>query len=107
MHPFMAADLGHRFSLKKALTLGMLPLVLFARSPQETLDAYASLCLREEVQMEGLVRNVGAFSRFLESASFSHSAVLNVSDVARDCQVERKTKFEDGQRIGCIQRRLP
>ena len=91
MHPFMAAELGHRFSLDKALTLGMLPLVLFARRPQEALNAYVTLYLREEVQMEGLVRNIGAFSRFLESASFSNGSVLNMSDVARDCQVERKT----------------
>jgi len=43
MHPFMAAELGHRFSLDKALTLGMLPLVLSARRPQETLNAYITL----------------------------------------------------------------
>lgn len=36
------------------------------------------------------MRNVGAFSRFLEAASFSHGAVLNVSNLARECQVERK-----------------
>jgi predicted AAA+ superfamily ATPase len=40
--------------------------------------------------MEGLVRNIGNFSRFLESISFSHSSVLNISNVARDCEVERK-----------------
>ena len=91
MHPFMAAELGDRFSLKEALTIGMIPLVLYAVSPKETIGAYVSIYLREEVQIEGLVRNIGAFSRFLESVSFSHGAVLNISDVARDCQVERKT----------------
>lgn len=91
MHPFMAAELGDEFSLEKALTLGMVPLVLDAVSPKETIGAYVALYLREEVQMEGLVRNMGDFSRFLESVSFSHGAVLNISDVARDCQVERKT----------------
>lgn len=40
---------------------------------------------------EGLTRNIGQFSRFLEAATFSHGAVLNASQVARDCQVERKT----------------
>ena len=42
------------------------------------------------MQAEGLVRNVGAFSRFLEAVSFSHAAILNVSSLARECQVERK-----------------
>ncbi len=91
MHPFMAAELGNLFSLKEALTLGLIPLVLGAPSPKEAISAYVALYLREEVQMEGLVRNIGAFSRFLESISFSHGAILNISEVSRDCQVERKT----------------
>ena len=41
--------------------------------------------------MEGLTRNVGNFARFLEVISFSHGAVLNVSNVARECQLERRT----------------
>lgn len=91
MHPFMAAELGMEFLLEKALTLGMVPLVLDALNPEEAIRAYIALYLREEVQMEGLVRNIGSFNRFLESISFSHGASLNVSEVARDCQVERKT----------------
>ena len=91
MHPFMATELGDRFSLENALKFGTVPLVLSSIEPVDTLKAYAGLYLREEVQLEGLVRNVGDFSRFLESASFSQAAVLNISDVARDCQVGRKT----------------
>jgi len=91
MHPFMAAELDTKFSLNNAITSGLVPLVVSAVSPEEVLKSYAALYVREEVQMEGLVRNVGAFSRFLEAISFSHGAVLNVSNVARDCEVERKT----------------
>ena len=91
MHPFMAAELGEAFSLEEALQIGMLPLVNDARSPKEAISAYVAVYLREEVQMEGLVRNIGAFSRFLESASLSHGSVLNISNIARDSQVERKT----------------
>lgn len=91
MHPFMAAELGEAFSLGNGLTTGMVPLVTASENPQEVLNAYCALYLREEVQMEGLVRNIGGFSRFLESVSFSHGGVLNISNVARDCQVERKT----------------
>jgi uncharacterized protein len=91
LHPYMAAELGTNFSLDAALEHGMLPLVLAAEDPRDVLRTYAALYVREEVQLEGLVRNVGAFGRFLEAASFSHAAPLNVSAVARDCQVERKT----------------
>ena len=91
LHPFMAAELGSGFRLDEALRLGMLPVVLAAKDPAEILRAYNGLYLREEVQMEGMVRSVGSFSRFLEAISFSHGAVLNLANVARECQVNRKT----------------
>jgi predicted AAA+ superfamily ATPase len=90
LHPFMAAELGKRFDFDQALRQGLLPVVLASDSPAEVLRSYAALYLREEVQMEGLVRNIGNFSRFLEAISFSHSSVLNISNVARECEVERK-----------------
>lgn len=91
LYPFMAAELGPKFNLKDALLLGMLPIVRGGKSPEEILRAYSGLYLREEVQMEGLVRNIGNFSRFLEAISFSQGAVLNLANVARECHVNRKT----------------
>jgi len=90
MHPFLASELGERFHLEEALQRGLLPLVYSSANPEDVLRSYAALYLREEVQMEGLVRNVGNFSRFLEAISFSHASILNLSNVARDCMVERK-----------------
>lgn len=90
LHPFLAAELGDRFSLEPSLRLGLLPLVLAAKGPEDTLKSYVSLYLREEVQAEGLVRSIGNFSRFLEAISFSHASLLNSSEVARECQVGRK-----------------
>jgi len=91
LHPFMAAELGNRFALDAALTHGLVPLVWTSKEPEEVLKAYVGLYLKEEVQMEGLVRRYDGFARFLEAVSFSHAAVLNVSEVARECQVSRKT----------------
>ncbi len=91
MHPFMAAELGEAFSLQRALEIGLVPLVWNAAEPAQTLRAYASLYLREEVQAEALVRDVGAFARFLEAISFSHGSLLNLAEVGRECQVGRKT----------------
>jgi len=89
-HPFMAAELPE-FDLSLALLHGLLPLVFTAQDPVETLRAYASLYLEEEVKFEGWVRSVGDFARFLEVMSFSHGQVLTLSNVARECQVRRKT----------------
>jgi predicted AAA+ superfamily ATPase len=90
LHPFMAAELP-AFRLEDALHRGLLPVVVASDQPEAVLQAYASLYLEQEVQLEGWARNVGTFARFLEAISFSHGAVLNVSNVARECQIERKT----------------
>jgi predicted AAA+ superfamily ATPase len=90
-HPFMACELGDDFDLNVALSIGLIPLIYGSDTPQEVLQAYLAFYLREEVQIEGLVRNVGDFSRFLESISFSHGGVLTIADVARECEVGRKT----------------
>ena len=91
MHPFIAAELGRTFDLDSALETGLLPLIWDARDPADTLGAYVGLYVQQEVQSEGLVRNVGAFHRFLEAISFSYGGALNVSEVARECSVSRKT----------------
>lgn len=90
LHPFMAAELP-AFDLARALEIGLVPLIVADSAPEAALRAYVGLYLKEEVSAEGLTRNIGQFSRFLEAAAFSHGAVLNASQVARDCQVERKT----------------
>lgn len=91
LHPFMAAEVGDRFHLQGAMQYGMIPLVLMSSRPRDVLTSYAALYVQEEVKMEGLVRDIGGFSRFLEAVSLSHGSVLNVSNVARECEVQRKT----------------
>lgn len=90
LHPFMAAELPD-FDFERALSIGLLPLVVAAAEPRKVLDAYANLYLDEEIRFEGYARDVGDFARFLEVVSFSHGSVLNVSDVARECEVQRRT----------------
>ncbi len=91
MHPFVLAELGNTYTLEDALQYGLLPLVHASVDKAGTLDAYISLYMEQEVYQESLVRRIGDFARFLEVISFSHAAVLNVSNVARECGVGRKT----------------
>ncbi|MGK5088578.1 AAA family ATPase [Bdellovibrionota bacterium FG-2] len=91
MHPFMAAELGSTWSLKKAMEIGMLPVVWGGEDPRSVLRAYLGTYLKEEVLQERLVRNLESFSRFLEAISFSQGSVLNVSAMARDAHVGQKT----------------
>ena len=90
LHPLMASELGSDFDLKRALRWGCLPLACTSEKPQDYLNSYAATYLREEVQQEGFARNIGAFGRFLEAASFSQGSVLNMAAVARECAVSAK-----------------
>jgi predicted AAA+ superfamily ATPase len=54
-------------------------------------DHYPALYLKEEIQAEGLVRNVGDFAKFLEVMSFSHGSLLNLNNIASECNVSRST----------------
>ena len=89
MHPFIAYELGELFTLEKALKLGMLPVVWGAKDSDEALETYVDLYIDLEVKQEGLVRNIGDFSRFLSVIAFSHGNLLNVTNIARECEVKR------------------
>ncbi len=70
LHPFMASELESEFNFLQALQYGMLPILLTSTDPMATLQTYVGLYLKEEIQMEGLVRSLDSFSRFLEVISF-------------------------------------
>ncbi len=91
MPTFYAAELGADFALAKNLKIGMLPIVNDSPHPADVLKAYAGIYLKEEIQAEGIVRNVGDFARFLETMSFSHANLLNVSNISRECHISRNT----------------
>ncbi len=90
MYPLTSGELGTDFTIKHLLTYGHLPSTFFGDDPGRYLESYVTTYLREEVQQEGLTRNLGAFTRFLEIASFSQAQLLNISEVARECAVHRK-----------------
>lgn len=91
MHPFIAAELQEKFSLDKALEYGLLPLIWDSSDAARDLQTYIFLYMKEEVQMEGLVRNIDSFHRFLETISFSQASSLNYTNIAIDCAVSSKT----------------
>lgn len=67
-----------------------MPIVISSPHPKDVLAAYVATYLQEEVQAEGIVRNVGEFARFLEVIALSHGEMINVSNIAKECHVERK-----------------
>ena len=89
--PLTALELQDNFEVKKALQSGLLPKAYLEENFKSYLSSYVATYLKEEIQQEGMVRNISGFARFLEAASFSQGQVLNFSKVAEDCSIERKT----------------
>jgi len=89
MHPLTVAEQGDAFRLEDSLRYGHLPARFSEPDPAKYLRDYIQTYLREEVMQEGLTRNLGHFSRFLEVASFSQGSVINISEVARDAHIQR------------------
>ncbi len=91
MHPLTAQELGAAFNVQKAVEFGLLPDAIAEADPAQYLKAYVQIYLREEVQQEGLTRNIGTFNRFLDIASFSQGQVLNYSEISREMNLKRST----------------
>ena len=89
MHPLTVAEQGDAFNLRDSLQLGHLPARFSESDPEKYLKDYVQTYLREEVMQEGLTRNIGHFSHFLEAASFSQGATVNISAAAREAQISR------------------
>ena len=79
------------FDLITAMNHGLIPNHYLQKNPTRSLRAYVADYLREEIQQEGLVRNLPAFARFLDAIAFTHGQLTNYTNIARDCGVDNKT----------------
>jgi predicted AAA+ superfamily ATPase len=90
--PLTARELGFEVDVHHVLQWGLLPQI---RSDPafavDTLDAYVSNYLREEIQQEAIVRRLDSFARFLRIAALMNGQVANLASVSRDAAVVRPT----------------
>ena len=82
------------FDLLRALKNGLLPSHYLSSSPQRNLRAYVNEYLKEEIQSEGLVRNLPGFARFLDTVGFSNGEMVNYTNIARECHIDAKSVKE-------------
>ncbi len=90
--PLTAAELDFDFDPDSIIQFGLLPQI--RNDPDfalDTLEAYVSNYLREEIQQEALVRRLDSFARFLQVAALMNGQVANVAGIARDAGVARPT----------------
>lgn len=89
LHPFLWQEVSDTATLTHLLRFGSLPPVYLAELEADRIDllrAYVDIYLREEIQAEGIVRQIGSFSRFLDMAASQFGEIVNYSSVARECQ---------------------
>lgn len=86
-----AGELGSDFDLDRILNRGYLPRIYQSARPRQFLDSYIADYLKEEIAAEGLVRNLPAFSEFLDVAALSDTEPVNFSNIGRDCGVSSRT----------------
>ena len=94
LYPFTSMELGRRFDLNKALCWGLLPQQFNFKNNydrEEYLKAYALTYLKEEIQLEQIVRKLSPFRKFLEVAAQMNARVINYSKIARDIGVDTTT----------------
>lgn len=82
------------FDLLRRLSYGSLPQVWTSAEPFEELQAYVLRYLKEEIAMEGWVRNLPPFSRFLEVAASTSGDMINFTSVANDVELPPSTVRE-------------
>ncbi len=93
LFPFIYEEIAESFDLEKILRFGSLP-AIHGKSEEGTMDiltAYTQTYLREEIQMEGLVRSLGGFSRFLDIAAAQCGELIDFTGLARQAALTART----------------
>ncbi|MBU1701977.1 MAG: ATP-binding protein [Candidatus Eisenbacteria bacterium] len=94
LHPLLACELGGEFVLERALAHGTLPGIYAEPDPptrEADLRSYVDTYLREEVQAEALVRNIGGYGRLLELVAASSGRILNINALCSDAGLSYET----------------
>lgn len=92
LDPLSIWELGDAFDLERALQLGTLPgIYLDPVSGTDVLDSYAAVYLREEVQAESIIRNMGSYARFVDVAAAASGDWISYSKLASDAEIAKET----------------
>ena len=94
LHPLFARELGAEFDLDRVLAHGTLPGIYAERdtgSRSAMLRSYVDAYLREEVQAEALVRDIGGYARLLDLVAAASGRVVNLHALSKDAGISYET----------------
>ena len=94
LSPLVAKELGAAFNLNRVLAHGTLPGIYAEQEAglrAQDLRGYVDVYLREEIQAEALVRNLGGYARLLDLVAASSGRILNVNALCREAGIGYET----------------
>ncbi len=93
LFPLVSAEIPD-FNLQRALNNGLLPRHYLVADARNRIQAYIGDYLQQEIVEEAVVRQLDAFTRFLQVAALSNAEIVNYTNIAQDCGVSAKTVKE-------------
>lgn len=93
LDPFMLNEL-HVKTIQERLLYGGLPGIVAVKKHKHKeidLESYVTTYLEEEIRAEALVRNLGAFARFLEYAASESGNIVNFRKLSQEIGVSHTT----------------
>lgn len=93
LFPLVSAEIPS-FDILKALNNGMLPRHYLADNPSRRIQSYIGDYLQQEIMEEAVVRQLDAFTRFLQVAALSNTEIVNYTNIAQECGLSSKTVKE-------------
>jgi len=95
LYPLTYAEIvnsGLEFDLERSLKVGLLPEIYLEKEiGAGILSSYAEIYLREEIQAEALVKDVGAYARFLDLSAELSGQFINYAKLASDSEINKDT----------------
>jgi predicted AAA+ superfamily ATPase len=92
LDPMSYFEIEEKFDLNRALKVGMLPEVyLDHQEGSEILSTYTEVYLKEEIQAEALIKNIGSYARFLDIAAILSGQWLNYSKISSETEIPKET----------------
>ena len=93
LFPLVSAEIPD-FNLDRALNNGMLPRHYLVADPSKRIQSYIGDYLQQEIVEEAVVRQLDAFTRFLQVAALCNTEIVNYTNIAQDCGISAKTVKE-------------
>ena len=94
MHPFTYSELGGMFRLDDYLQWGGMPMIQGIDSLDDRrryLSSYVDTYLREEIQIEQLVRKIEPFRMFLDVVGQMNGEIINIAKLAKQAEIDPKS----------------